>query len=468
MDQLSVQENTRTNENENSSEDKESDSLKEEEFPDFSNYLPNPSYTPEALQNIPIEQDQPEKHQDILTQVTPTLAVVKPSVPEPSSSSAQGPLPLVIRSQPCPTQDDSDSSSTWIEDDSEGQDAGRRREPYYVVPEHIQRRIRGKVHPLVAELLLSSIVRFDFQPIQLIKPTSTLRIEEIQESITEEAPVHAPEALDGSEALEAPDAPSASNDVDKTVMDIDSKCASDPSPRGLNEGDDNNDPSGNPTPPPADATRQENSGDSSNSSSYSRSDDRNDANQEANHDQSHDESEDSPKNDDTEIVDQNESREVEEQDTNALTMRLNIGRTRRMKKRARATKKKLPMLPKVEVDLPPPPSSSTSPQPHTLGKQIHTSSEKPHNSPPVLSPSNSIFNESMARSSKSPLPTAPARFTKVTNWKTMQRFQYELHMEQESLMEQRDARHYELIEGLSMQVAFLREELARRGPNAGL
>nr|GMD29132.1 hypothetical protein Iba_chr08fCG0260 [Ipomoea batatas] len=60
----------------------------------------------------------------------------------------------------------------------------------------------------------------------------------------------------------------------------------------------------------------ENSGDSSNSSSSSRSDDRNDANQEANHNQPHDEREGSPKNDDTEIVDQNESREVEEQDTN--------------------------------------------------------------------------------------------------------------------------------------------------------
>nr|GME16405.1 hypothetical protein Iba_scaffold17528.3CG0070 [Ipomoea batatas] len=154
--------------------------------------------------------------------------------------------------------------------------------------------------------------------------------------------------------------------------------------------------------------------------------------------------------------------------------KLNIGRTRRMRKRARETKKKLPKLPKVEVELPPPPSSSTSPQPHTPRKRIHTSSEDPHDSPPVLSPSNSIFNDSVAPSSKSPtpipsssLPAAPARFTKVTNWKTMQRFQYELHMEQEALLEQRDTRHYELIEGLSMHVAFLREELARRGPSTG-
>nr|GLL35972.1 hypothetical protein Itr_chr09CG17310 [Ipomoea trifida] len=155
--------------------------------------------------------------------------------------------------------------------------------------------------------------------------------------------------------------------------------------------------------------------------------------------------------------------------------KLNIGRTRRMRKRTRATKKKLPKIPKVEVEPPPPPSSSTSPQPHAPRKRIHKSSDNQPNSSLVLSPSNSVFNDSVARSSKSPTPTpssslpaAPARFTKVTNWKRMQRFQYELHMEQEALLEQRDSRHYELIEGLSMQVAFLREELARRGPSAGL
>nr|GMC66559.1 hypothetical protein Iba_chr02eCG6870 [Ipomoea batatas] len=81
----------------------------------------------------------------------------------------------------------------------------------------------------------------------------------------------------------------------------------------------------------------------------------------------------------------------------------------------------------------------------------------------------------VAPSSKSPIPipsssslAAPARFPKVTNWKTTQRFRYELHMEHEALLEHRDARHYELIEGLSMQVAFLQEELARRGPSVGM
>nr|GLL39848.1 hypothetical protein Itr_chr11CG17440 [Ipomoea trifida] len=154
--------------------------------------------------------------------------------------------------------------------------------------------------------------------------------------------------------------------------------------------------------------------------------------------------------------------------------KLNIGRTLGMRKRTRATKKKLPKMPKVEVKPPPLPSSLTSPQPNTPRKQIHTSSEDQRNSSPTLSPNNSIFNDSVAPSSKTPTPiqsssppTAPARFTKVTNWETMQRFQYELHMEHEALLKQRDARHYELIEGLSMQVAFLREELARRGPMQG-
>nr|GME12484.1 hypothetical protein Iba_scaffold13807CG0010 [Ipomoea batatas] len=155
--------------------------------------------------------------------------------------------------------------------------------------------------------------------------------------------------------------------------------------------------------------------------------------------------------------------------------KLNIGRTLRLRRRTRTTKKKLPKIPKVEVEPPPPPSSSPSPQPNTPGNQIHTSSEDQRISPPTLSPSNSIFNDSVAPAPKSPTPipsssspAALARFTKVTNWVTMQRFQYELHMEHEALLEQRDARHYKLIEGLSMQVAFLREELARRGPSTGL
>nr|GLL21685.1 hypothetical protein Itr_chr03CG06520 [Ipomoea trifida] len=71
---------------------------------------------------------------------------------------------------------------------------------------------------------------------------------------------------------------------------------------------------------------------------------------------------------------------------------LNICRTRRVKKEARATKKKLPKLPKVEMEPPPPSSSSTTPQPNTPREQTHTSSANQHYSLPVLSPSNSIFN----------------------------------------------------------------------------
>nr|GMD76442.1 hypothetical protein Iba_chr13bCG10410 [Ipomoea batatas] len=83
---------------------------------------------------------------------------------------------------------------------------------------------------------------------------------------------------------------------------------------------------------------------------------------------------------------------------------LNISQTRRMRKRAREIKRKLPKLPKVEVEPPPPSSSLTTPQPNTPRKRIHTSSENQHDSPPVLSPSNSIFNDSVAPSAKSPTP----------------------------------------------------------------
>nr|GMC71715.1 hypothetical protein Iba_chr03bCG5150 [Ipomoea batatas] len=104
---------------------------------------------------------------------------------------------------------------------------------------------------------------------------------------------------------------------------------------------------------------------------------------------------------------------------------LNICRTRRVKKEARATKKKIPKLPKVEMEPPPPSSSSTTPQPNTP--------LEPSEKDPTLAQSSS-------------LPVAPSRFTKVTDWKTMQSFQYELHLEHETFLEQREARHYELLE----------------------
>nr|GMD79761.1 hypothetical protein Iba_chr13dCG7080 [Ipomoea batatas] len=112
------------------------------------------------------------------------------------------------------------------------------------------------------------------------------------------------------------------------------------------------------------------------------------------------------------------------------------------------------------------------PNPSTPREQTHTPSDNQHHSSPTLSQNISISNDAPPSDNPNVIPSpsspaAPARFTKVTNWETMQRFQYELHMEYENLLGQRDARHYELIQDLSMQVAFLREELARRGPNSG-
>nr|GMD98939.1 hypothetical protein Iba_chr15dCG7590 [Ipomoea batatas] len=86
----------------------------------------------------------------------------------------------------------------------------------------------------------------------------------------------------------------------------------------------------------------------------------------------------------------------------------------------------------------------------------------------------SIFSESVASSAKDPtpalsssLPMAPQRFVKVIDWKSMQAFQYQLHLEHERLLEERDARHYELLEEVSMQINHLKRDLARRGPSTG-
>nr|GMD14581.1 hypothetical protein Iba_chr07bCG7790 [Ipomoea batatas] len=152
---------------------------------------------------------------------------------------------------------------------------------------------------------------------------------------------------------------------------------------------------------------------------------------------------------------------------------LKIGRNLRMMTGIRATKKKLPKKPKERVNLSPPTPSSESPEPNTPREQIPFPSENQHHSSPTLSLNISISNDAPPSENQTLIPphsspAAPARFTKVTNWETIQRFQYELHTEHEDLLEQRDARHYELIQDLSMQIAFLREELARRGPSSGL
>nr|GMD04020.1 hypothetical protein Iba_chr06aCG14450 [Ipomoea batatas] len=110
---------------------------------------------------------------------------------------------------------------------------------------------------------------------------------------------------------------------------------------------------------------------------------------------------------------------------------LNIGRTLRMRKRTRATKKRQPKTTKERVNPPTPPSSSESPQQNTPREQIHTPSDDPirHHSSPTLSSNISISNDAPPSNSPTPIPSpsspaAPARFTKVTDWESMQRFQY--------------------------------------------
>nr|GLL16708.1 hypothetical protein Itr_chr01CG04310 [Ipomoea trifida] len=84
---------------------------------------------------------------------------------------------------------------------------------------------------------------------------------------------------------------------------------------------------------------------------------------------------------------------------------LNIGRTLRMRKRTRATKKRLPKTLKEGVNPPPPPSSSESPQPNTPREQIHTSSDEQRHSLPTLSLNISISNEAPPSKSPTPIPS---------------------------------------------------------------
>nr|GMC48867.1 hypothetical protein Iba_chr01bCG2480 [Ipomoea batatas] len=65
-----VQEDTKTGETEELSEDIESE---EDDFPIFSNHLPNTSPEPEVLQTNPTELDPHEVHQDEIIQVDPTV-----------------------------------------------------------------------------------------------------------------------------------------------------------------------------------------------------------------------------------------------------------------------------------------------------------------------------------------------------------------------------------------------------------
>nr|GMD25310.1 hypothetical protein Iba_chr08cCG8910 [Ipomoea batatas] len=106
---------------------------------------------PTALEPSVLEPSKPEQLVDEL------------SKPEPSTSSAQGPLPIVIRSQTPSTQAYSDSSSPMIEDSSEGEDdVGWGCDTIEIVLEHIQRWVRARAPPKIGEVWISSIGKFNF------------------------------------------------------------------------------------------------------------------------------------------------------------------------------------------------------------------------------------------------------------------------------------------------------------------
>nr|GMD86939.1 uncharacterized protein LOC109154904 [Ipomoea batatas] len=163
----------------------------------------------------------------------PEPVTIEPSIPEPSTSSSQGSLPLVIQSQTPPVYVDSDSSSTMIEESSKGEDeVGWGNATVKVVPEHIQRWAYAMAPPRVAHMLISFVGRFDFQPLQMILPYSTPRIEEIQESntkgtqvptseVSEEAdPSHPHNESEESPKDERTDAHAESRGVEEQDIDV--------------------------------------------------------------------------------------------------------------------------------------------------------------------------------------------------------------------------------------------------------
>nr|GMC51040.1 Pleiotropic drug resistance protein 2 [Ipomoea batatas] len=112
---------------------------------------------------------------------------------------------------------------------------------------------------------------------------------------------------------------------------------------------------------------------------------------------------------------------------------MNLGHTCKNRKEARATKKNVTRSRNPAVRPPAPSSSSATSQPTTSHGHTQSSPSNQPYSPPILSPNNSIFFKSVAPSAKDPTPAqssslhaVPQRFTKVTNWKAMKTFQYEL------------------------------------------
>nr|GMD42402.1 hypothetical protein Iba_chr10bCG8980 [Ipomoea batatas] len=118
-----------------------------------------------------------------------------------------------------------------------------------------------------------------------------------------------------------------------------------------------------------------------------------------------------------------------------------------------------------------PSSLSTSP-PALSRHQTTSSSSTAPSSPQVLSPNALIFSTSVvpspnnsAPSSSSALPVVPTHFIKVTDWKSMQIFQYKLHLEHLKKIQEMEDKHIEFIDEHSMRLDQLRKEYASKWSN---
>nr|GMD47120.1 agamous-like MADS-box protein AGL80 [Ipomoea batatas] len=83
---------------------------------------------------------------------------------------------------------------------------------------------------------------------------------------------------------------------------------------------------------------------------------------------------------------------------------MNLSHTRRNRNEAKETKKKVSKSRNVAAQPPAPSSSSATPQPTTPRGQTQVSPANQPYSPPILSPNDSIFSESVAPSAKDPTP----------------------------------------------------------------
>nr|GME18158.1 hypothetical protein Iba_scaffold20062CG0010 [Ipomoea batatas] len=118
-----------------------------------------------------------------------------------------------------------------------------------------------------------------------------------------------------------------------------------------------------------------------------------------------------------------------------------------------------------------PSSLSTSPPAPPCHQTTSSSSTAP-SSPPVLSPNALIFSTSvvsspnnLAPSLSSALPVVPAHFIKVTDWKSMQIFQYQLHLEHLKKIQEMEDKHIEFIDEQSMKLDQLQKENASKWSN---